>query len=814
MSDITVTRNIYDGVVRIMQQTKQVSQTCTVDDLETMLTSEQRAQILNIVNKEGSAQDKAKEVKQYLEEIKIADKLQEKYPYIPTRNDSDGPDMNLYEEALSDVVENVRQQGNQELSIEELKSNISSLQRAAIINDILLKEGTADEKKQEIISYLAKNDLLKPKEMEIEKVIQSIAKRIQENYSIDIDTQNIMQKMSSEQIEYIQKRILGQEVISDKEKVNMAEAYLRREGIIDEVRKDFMQEKKTEPVKPTKPPKGQTNNYKEVMENVVDQLKKEGVLTSEYTVENINGMISDRQYEYIMDEIINKDFSVERKQEELTQYLQNKGIIKKAIKKIERENKKIEREEKRQESKRAREITKEKKDSQVKDTKKEEKKKEAKEDRVYINTRTGVYQYKDQIYVSAKEKMSNEELEAMRKELKQKGSFVKVNTATLEQMDMDLYKFYEQIDKAEGTHFARNYLDVLTNPESDIMPTKVVYNINAKQELEGETEINKDARKQKVKLAKQQKALGLVEIENEKEKEKDKKVRVNTFNKEKITKIMRAAVVAIFGTLLLRGAQANSDRLLEAPKENELIEDLNNTEIPDDNELAKAVNESKVFKDSIISFDNEEKPSTIPGLVSELENAKKTEQSNTETLLAQGISALLKEQENQSKKDATKSDQEIKKTQEETKTSTPKEQTQEKTNSFKDTLKISEEKQVQTQTNQAEIGIGSKAYIEEGTYTQDSEGNGTIGKLENRQDKNLVISYIAVVGEDGLYKECTISGTVEEMQAKYPDCTIKVHLSTEKGNDYGWMEFNEIKDKFINQNRTVKNNTNSIESER
>lgn len=106
------------------------------------------------------------------------------------------------------------------------------------------------------------------------------------------------------------------------------------------------------------------------------------------------------------------------------------------------------------------------------------------------------------------------------------------------------------------------------------------------------------------------------------------------------------------------------------------------------------------------------------------------------------------------------------------------------------------------------VGVGSKAILDEGTYYYSSELATPTGKMENRDNKEVEINLIAVVGEDGEYKQCLMNGNVEDVIKENPDSKIMVHISNENG-DLGWIPYEEVKEKF-EQNV---NNQKQVDSE-
>lgn len=132
-----------------------------------------------------------------------------------------------------------------------------------------------------------------------------------------------------------------------------------------------------------------------------------------------------------------------------------------------------------------------------------------------------------------------------------------------------------------------------------------------------------------------------------------------------------------------------------------------------------------------------------------------------------------------------------------------KQTTQSKQNTFKDSMKVSGvEQSVEVLKQKIEeklenqIGIGSKAILEEGTYYYDSEGNGPIGKMENRQNKEVEIKFIATVNKDGKYENCLMKGNIAD--AKQLGENLKIMIAIEnKDGDLGWISFDEVKGNFI-----------------
>lgn len=132
-----------------------------------------------------------------------------------------------------------------------------------------------------------------------------------------------------------------------------------------------------------------------------------------------------------------------------------------------------------------------------------------------------------------------------------------------------------------------------------------------------------------------------------------------------------------------------------------------------------------------------------------------------------------------------------------------KQTTQSKQNAFKDSMKVSGvEQSVEVLKQKIEeklenqIGIGSKAILEEGTYYYDSEGNGPIGKMENRQNKEVEIKFIATVNKDGKYENCLMKGNIAD--AKQLGENLKIMIAIEnKDGDLGWISFDEVKGNFI-----------------
>lgn len=129
--------------------------------------------------------------------------------------------------------------------------------------------------------------------------------------------------------------------------------------------------------------------------------------------------------------------------------------------------------------------------------------------------------------------------------------------------------------------------------------------------------------------------------------------------------------------------------------------------------------------------------------------------------------------------------------------------TENKNTSFKESIKVSNVEQSMKVLQQKareqlenQIGIGSKAILEEGTYFYDSEGNGPIGKMENRQNKEVEITLIATVNEDGKFENCLMEGNIEKAKQLGENVKIMVHIAN-KDTDLGWISFDEVKDNFI-----------------
>lgn len=126
-----------------------------------------------------------------------------------------------------------------------------------------------------------------------------------------------------------------------------------------------------------------------------------------------------------------------------------------------------------------------------------------------------------------------------------------------------------------------------------------------------------------------------------------------------------------------------------------------------------------------------------------------------------------------------------------------------KKTSFKESMKVSGiEQSVKVLKQQVKeqlenkIEIGSKAILEEGTYFYDSEGNGPTGKIENRQNKEVEITLIATVNEDGKYEHCLMDGNIADAKQLGENVKIMVAIRNKDG-DLGWISFDEVKDNFI-----------------
>ena len=94
------------------------------------------------------------------------------------------------------------------------------------------------------------------------------------------------------------------------------------------------------------------------------------------------------------------------------------------------------------------------------------------------------------------------------------------------------------------------------------------------------------------------------------------------------------------------------------------------------------------------------------------------------------------------------------------------------------------------------VGVGSKAELDEGTYYYSSEFAKPTGKMENRNDKTVEIEYIAAVGEDGKYKCCAVNGDIEKIKKEFPGAKIMVAIKNSE-SDLGWMEYDgDVKEAF------------------
>ena len=94
------------------------------------------------------------------------------------------------------------------------------------------------------------------------------------------------------------------------------------------------------------------------------------------------------------------------------------------------------------------------------------------------------------------------------------------------------------------------------------------------------------------------------------------------------------------------------------------------------------------------------------------------------------------------------------------------------------------------------VGVGSKAELDEGTYYYSSEFAKPTGKMENRNDKTVEIEYIAAVGEDGKYKCCAVNGDIEKIKKEFPGTKIMVAIKNSE-SDLGWMEYDgDVKEAF------------------
>ncbi len=148
------------------------------------------------------------------------------------------------------------------------------------------------------------------------------------------------------------------------------------------------------------------------------------------------------------------------------------------------------------------------------------------------------------------------------------------------------------------------------------------------------------------------------------------------------------------------------------------------------------------------------------------------------------------------------------------KTEEVKEKPQKATNAFKESLEVSQEKidemleykentetlnkdinSAQIEEEKAKVGIGSKAVLEEGTYYYNSNLDGPIGKMENRDSKDVEINLIAVIGEDGEMKHCLTKGNMDEILKENPNSKIIVHIANKDG-DLGWIPYENVKGNF------------------
>ena len=304
--------------------------------------------------------------------------------------------------------------------------------------------------------------------------------------------------------------------------------------------------------------------------------------------------------------------------------------------------------------------------------------------------------------------------------------------------DINLYSLYEQYDKKNGTEYARNYLGSVCYAEKESMPTKVMYDLTKRgtNSTENVKLSWKDKRLIK-KMAEQHGEMQIADVDEE----------------PKISIWKKLAIgLGLAGGITALGAGAATLANNVEPK----AKQEKNVEVVD----WKDIQNSKEASNKAVDNSMNKPRNTNP----KVQSKEDLEVINWEDI--QPKKPTLRE-ELKVNLDAQKEN--------------------------KETLNKDVQPEEQIENN---VGVGSKAELDEGTYYYSSEFAKPTGKMENRNDKTVEIEYIAAVGEDGKYKCCAVNGDIEKIKKEFPGAKIMVAIKNSE-SDLGWMEYDgDVKEAF------------------
>ena len=133
---------------------------------------------------------------------------------------------------------------------------------------------------------------------------------------------------------------------------------------------------------------------------------------------------------------------------------------------------------------------------------------------------------------------------------------------------------------------------------------------------------------------------------------------------------------------------------------------------------------------------------------------------------------------------------------------------------------IKETDKANKKEQEVKVGIGSTATLENGTYYHDSNKSEPKGEMENLENKNVKIKYVAVKNSDGTTKQYKESDNINisEIKKNNPSSEIYVAIGNveQEGmtnyDDIGWMNYDDVsqafekveKDEKVTENKDTK----------
>ena len=117
---------------------------------------------------------------------------------------------------------------------------------------------------------------------------------------------------------------------------------------------------------------------------------------------------------------------------------------------------------------------------------------------------------------------------------------------------------------------------------------------------------------------------------------------------------------------------------------------------------------------------------------------------------------------------------------------------------------IKETDKANTKEKEVKVGIGSTATLESGTYYHDSNKSEPKGEMENLENKNVKIKYVAVKNSDGTTKQYKESDNINisEIKKNNPSSEIYVAIGNveQEGmtnyDNIGWMNYDDVESAF------------------